>query len=169
MGLLVRFGNDAHVFEVIVVPFVGKHVLRPSQLHDLEILHEPLPALRVGDVIAVVGPREPAAADTQVQPPLADVVDGCDFLGHPHRVAQRKHQYGGPHADSVGPGGDGGSEDEGRGHNGRDGPAATGGREVPFGQPYPVKTPLLSVGGGGEGLLKRLALSAPLPIVALHH
>src|SRR5260370_13782815 len=60
MRPLMRLGHDADVVELEVLALVGEALLRPRRLQDLERLEEPLTALAVGNVEALVVTGEPA-------------------------------------------------------------------------------------------------------------
>ena len=93
MRLLVWFGDHTHVAERVVLSGIGKAFLGEGEPHDLQELLKPISALGVGDIVAIVGAREAAAADAQINAALADVVQRGDLFSHAHRVSQRENQH----------------------------------------------------------------------------
>src|SRR4029450_14089133 len=77
-----------------------------SWAHDCARPAEAVRAFRGRDAVGVVGAAHAATADTELEPALADVVDGGDLLGDAQRMVQRQHLNRGAHADTPGPGRD---------------------------------------------------------------
>ncbi len=82
MRLLIGLGNHAQIVDRIVLARVGEPLVGPGSQDDLQVLLKAFPALSVGDVIALVGPHEPAAAHAKIDPSVADLVQGGDLFGH---------------------------------------------------------------------------------------
>ena len=61
-----------------------------------------------------------AAADSELDAPIADLVEGCDFLGDAHGVGQRQQQHSRADANVLRPGRNGAQDGYGAGqHPGR--------------------------------------------------
>jgi len=108
---LHRLGRDPHVVERIVLAAVGDAPLRRPQLaHDLHALLED--ALVVGErdakrqVLAIVV----AAAGGEIDPAVAEQVQGRKVLGHADRVVQRQHGHRRRETDVPGKAGDVGQQ-----------------------------------------------------------
>src|SRR4029450_13200105 len=94
------------VLDAIELARVAERLAGPGPAHDVERLAEAGLALRVRHAVGVVGADHAAAADAELEPALADVVDGGDLLGDAQRMVQRQHLNRGAHADTPGPGRD---------------------------------------------------------------
>ena len=113
MGLLVWLGAHRQVVALVMLALEGELIGGPGLEDDFKVLLEPAPALGVGGQEGVVVLREGAAPDAEVEPSLADVVEGGDFLGDADGVAQREQQDAKADTDAFGASGDG------RGHHDR--------------------------------------------------
>ena len=66
---------------LVVLALIRKVFVAPSSKYHLKAFPEAVPALVVGYVVALVGPGEAAASNTEFESPPADVVQGGDLLG----------------------------------------------------------------------------------------
>ena len=146
-------GTTQEILELVEVAFVGKLFLSPSLEDDFEAFVEAAPAFAEVHPEAFVDKGEGGASDAEVQPPLADVVEGGDFLGHTHRVAQRQHLHRQPDTHTLGAGGDGGGD----GHRRRQHGALR--QEVVLGQPDAVGAQAFRLIHQLEGLGEHLPLA----------
>jgi len=83
MRLLVGLGHDADVLELEVLALVRETLLRPRLGEDLERLEEPIPALAVRDVEALIVPGKSAPPHAEFEPSFGEMVDRRDVLGQP--------------------------------------------------------------------------------------
>lgn len=124
---------------------VAERLAPPGPLENGQRLFEARLALAVRDVQHVVGPRRAAAADPEIEPAAAEVIDGRHLLGDPERVGQGQHGDGGadPHSARAR------SHEAGERHRRRlDGSRRV---EVDLAEPHAVEPP----GLGGVGQLER--------------
>src|SRR6266542_2172899 len=113
--LLEGLGRHAHVAVLEILSLVREPLLRPRLDEDLERLVESLPAFGMRDIEALVVLGQPAPAHAEVQPSLAQVIDGGHVLRQVKRVGQREDLKGDADSHPSGAGGDGRGDDEGRG------------------------------------------------------
>ena len=150
--ILVGLGPYRDVIALVVLALKGELLGGPGLEDDIEVFLETAPALGVGREEGVVVLREGAAADAEVEPALADVVEGGDFLGDADGIAEGQQEHAEADADALGAAGDGG------GHHDRGGEDAER-DEVVFGQPDGLHAHLLRFRGDPESLLKGLLIS----------
>ena len=86
-GLLKRLGHRARIGEMPVLAFVGKPLLRPSLFHYVQCFEKSLAAFRIRHAVGHITARVAAAAYTEQQPAVADLVDGGGLLGKAQRMA----------------------------------------------------------------------------------
>ena len=117
MRLLQRLDLHRHVLELVVLAVPGQRLGRErleDQLQPLGI--DLLPVLGVLPVVGnLVGHR--AAAETDLQPPAAHVIEHADFLQHPQRVMDRQRIDEGAEAQPLGALRDRREEHAGRGRH----------------------------------------------------
>src|SRR5712692_322367 len=157
MGELIRPGPDRDVLEPVELPLIAERPALPRLPDDLEGLDEALLALGVGNAERVVRARGAAAADPEVEAPLAQLVHGRDVLGDPQRVAQRKNLDRRADADAPRAGGDEARQrDRRREHRARR-------VEVDLAETHAVEAPGLRRLHEVERLAEPLGLAAPPP------
>ena len=162
MRLLVGSGRDRHLVESIELARIRKGVAFPGLEDDLQRLLEPRPALAVGNAVDVVRPRRAAAPDAEIEPALADVIDGRRLLGDAQRVLERQHLYGNADPEPRGAGCDGAGDH----HRLREHGAA--GVEVQLRQPDAIEPPGLGRVDLIEPQLEGLALRRAGAVLELH-
>src|SRR5262245_42273820 len=106
MRNLIRPGRDRRVLEAVELALVAERLALPRLADDLERLAEARLALVVGDPVDVVGARDAAAADPELDAAFTDVIERRHLFGDAQRMAQGKHRDRGTHADPARPGGD---------------------------------------------------------------
>ena len=111
-------------------------------------------ALRVGDAIGLIGPRQAAAPDPENQPSPAHLVDRRGLLGDAQRMAQRQDLHRDADPDPLGARGD----RAGDRHRRRQDRARR--IDVQFGQPHRVEPVAL---GGVDLIEARAKASLSLP------
>src|SRR5215470_17716219 len=136
---------------------VAERLALPGEADDLEGLHEAGLALPVGNAQDVVGAGRAAAPDPEVEPALAELIDGGGLLGDAERVAERQHLHRDPHAQSAGAAG----QEAGQGEGSRLDRAVT--VEVDLPEPDPVESTRLARVGQLDGLPQRGALADAAP------
>jgi hypothetical protein len=162
MGQLIRAGGDGGVLEAIVLARVAEGLALPGLEDDLERLAEARLALRVRNTVHVVDAREAAAADPEVEAPLADVIDGGPLLADAPGVVQRKDLDRHPDPQALGARGDRAR------HHDRRGEHRSGGREVHLAQPHAVEPPRLGRVHELKPFAERGGLVAAAPVLELH-
>src|SRR5207253_5576366 len=108
---------------------------------------ETLAALSVRHAIVRVDPCKTAAAHTEDQPTVAEVIDCGGFLCKLQRMAEGQDLNGGADFDAAGPRGDRSSEKHRRGENG------ARRRKVQLGEPDRVQSPAFGSVDQLEGVL----------------
>src|SRR5262245_8151715 len=106
MGHLERARRDRRVLEPVELALVAEGLPLPGFPDDLERLAEPGLALAVRDAVAVLRARDAAAADPELEPTLADVIERRDLLGDAQRMIEREHGDGRADPKAPRPGGD---------------------------------------------------------------
>ena len=150
--LLVRLGHELHVAEPVVLALVREALLGPGLENDLQRLEKERPALRVVDVVPLVGFQERAAADAEDQTALAEVVDDRRLFGHAQGVGERQDLHRQADPDAPGARGDGARADERRGEHRALRP------EMRFAEPEGVERRIVGHLHQAEPLLKDLRL-----------
>src|SRR5712692_9089864 len=102
---LIRRRGHRDVLEAVELAVVAEGLALPGQADDLERLEEARLALAVRHAEQIVGAGRAAAADPEVEAPLAELIHGGRFLGDTQRVAEREHLHRDAHADAPGAGG----------------------------------------------------------------
>src|SRR5882724_1630815 len=149
MRRLERAGRDRRVLKPVELAVVAERLAFPGLPDDLERLAEPRLTLPVCDAVAIVRARDAAAADPELEPALADVIQRRDLLGDAQRVVEREHGDGRSHPEAPGPGRDRAGDLEGR----RDHRAVR--REVDLAEPDAVEAPVLGALSQLEGVPER--------------
>ena len=147
---------------------MGKGVLGPCELHHVEILAEPISRFFVRQVVALIGTGEPASANPQIEPTLADVVQRRNLLSHADGVSQRQNQYAGANSNALGALCDGGCENHGSRDDGRHPSCACWRGEVTLSEPNAVESQIFSHMSHLERFVEGLPLVQVWRIVALH-
>src|SRR5207245_9227864 len=129
----------------------------PGLEDDLERFEEPRLALFVGDAERIVRTRAAAAADPEVETPLAQVIECRDLTGHAERVVQRKKLHGRSHPQASRSG-----HDPAR-HQQRRRQDRAGGVDEHLRQPHDVEPPRLARVDELEELAERVALTGTAP------
>ena len=106
----------------------GEGLLRPGGHDDFQELIEAAAALLEGHIESLVDIGESAPADAQLDPAVADVVEGRHLFRHANGVAQGQAVNGSPNTHGAGSGGD----RRGDHHRGRQDPLHV---EVVLGEP----------------------------------
>src|SRR5215510_4508170 len=157
MRNLIRPGRDRRVLEAVELALVAERLALPRLADDLERLAEARLALAVGDPVDIVGARDAAAADPELDAAFADVIERRHLLGDPQRMAQRKHRDGGTHAHPPRPGRDRAGDLQ-RGRDDRAGRV-----EVDLAEPHAIDTPGLGRLGDREDVPERAHLVHSTP------
>src|SRR5216683_2241545 len=155
MRLLIRARGDGGVGEAIELAFVAEGLALPRREDDLQRFEEASLTLFVGDAERVVGPRASAAANAEVEPSVAQMIERGDLAGDAERVVQRKKLNRRPHAQALGPRDDPARHQQGRRQYG------TRGIDEHLRQPHDVEPPRLRRVDELEQLAERLTLTAP--------
>ena len=162
MGLLPGPRRYRGPLKAVKLPIVGKRLPLPSLQDDVQRFPETLAAFAVGNAVQIIRPRETAAPHPELEPPLADLIQGRHLLGNPQRIIQGQHMNRHPDAQPPRPGRDGaGDHERRRQHRPRR-------IEVQFRQPHPVQPPILRRIHQPEPLPERLPLRHPRPAAELH-
>jgi hypothetical protein len=85
--VLVRLGDQFHIPKRVKRLGRGETLLGPGQPHHVQVLPESCPALRVGHVVALIGPGETAPTNPEVEAAVAQVIQRGDFLCQTHGVS----------------------------------------------------------------------------------
>src|SRR5208282_6477905 len=93
-----------------------KPLLRPRLLDDVEGFEKPLAAFRIRHAIGHVAARVAAAADSEQQAAVADLVDGGGLFGEAQRVVQWQDLDPGADLDAFGAGGNRAGDGHRRAH-----------------------------------------------------
>ena len=133
----------------------------PGRQDDIEVFVESLAALGVGEIVAFVGARQAAAADAELKPTVADVVDRGDLLCRPERIPQGQYADSGADLNALGAGRYRGCHAQRRGKHG---PRWI---EVRLREPEGVEPQTLRLIDVAETLPKRTGKVSPLPDVKL--
>src|SRR5436309_16118409 len=157
MRLLMRARCDRRFAEAIELALVAEGLALPRRENDLQRFEEARLTLLVRDTERVVRARAAAAADPEVEPSLAQMIERRDLAGDAERMVQRQQLHGRPHAQAARAGHDPARHEQGRRQD------RTGGVDQHLGQPHDVEPPLLSRVGELEQLLEPLALRAAAP------
>jgi hypothetical protein len=83
----VWFGHDADVFVIVILAGKGEPLLGPGALDYFEDFSKALRALAIGDAVGLVSAGKAASADTENQPPMANVIDGRGVFGQTQWLA----------------------------------------------------------------------------------
>src|SRR6185295_14404319 len=156
---LIRSRGDGDVLDTVELAVIAERLALPGETDDLERLEEARLAFAVGHPEEVVGTRGAAAADPEVEAPLAELIHGGRFLVDAQRVAEWKHLDRDAYAEAPGAGGDEAGEREG---GGLDGAIAV---EVDLALPDPIEAARLRSVRQVQRLAQRGALAdaaAPL-------
>ena len=156
MRHLVGPRRDRRVPDAIELALVAERLARPRPPDDIERLAEAGLALVVAHPVGVVGAHDAAAADAELEAPLADVVDGGDLLGDAQRMVQRQHLDRGADPEAARAGRDGARDLE------RGGDDRAGGREVDLAEPDAVDPPRLRAVRRLEDVPERPGLGGPV-------
>ena len=92
MGLLHGAQLDRDVVKVEVRAVVGDPVVREAREQDLERLGVELAALRPVDPEEPLFDRRDAAAHTQIEAPIGQLVEHADLLDHRQRMLEREDE-----------------------------------------------------------------------------
>ena len=102
MRFLDGLGLHRRVLELEELAVQADSLLGPQSLHHPEPLGEAGGAARRGQSEGRVDPRIAAEADTEIDPPAAQLIEGRDALGEVDRAPQRGQEHGGPEPDPLG-------------------------------------------------------------------
>ena len=105
MRFLNGLGLHRGVLELEELAVQGDPLLGPEPSHHPEPLVEAGGATRRGQSEGRVDSRIAAEADTEVDPPAAQLIEGRDAFREVDRAPQRGQEHGGTEPDSLGAGG----------------------------------------------------------------
>src|SRR5262244_1707503 len=113
MRRAIRARRDRDIVEAIEPSRVAEGLALPGGEDDLQRLEETVLALLVGHAEGVVGAGAAAPADPEIEPPLAQLIQGGDFAGHTQRMIQRQELDGSADPKTFGAGHCPAGDDEG--------------------------------------------------------
>src|SRR5204863_10148471 len=90
-GLLLRLGGEMGVSQMVVPTIVAEWILAPKTGDHLELFCDRVHAScwrRIVDAVRLVFELQPAGADPQLSPSVAQLVEGCDHLRQHHWMAK---------------------------------------------------------------------------------
>ena len=103
MGLLDRFGLDMHVFDLGKLAFESNGVFCPQTPEQVEPFPQTSRALWAGHTKAGEFIDPITLSDSEIEPPVGEVVNERHVFGHPDRMVEGEQQHKRANPNAFGP------------------------------------------------------------------